>query len=396
MSNTAILATSDKQLLTQADKKCLLAPSLTLPVADGLIWTKYNNVIPAESNTTSTDGRIPDGTTGKADAQHTYSGSSCILYDGGVYKYYYSTNPGGASTSDPGITCLATSPDGFTWTKYNNAKLTASDTTGTDGRIPGGTSTKQDNNYAHASSVLKVGSTYYLWYMAGKSGVNYSLCLATSTDGLTWTKYNNDAVATRSDSVCVSGQLHFGNTGRADSVSCQIGTVIYDGGIFKCWYTGYNNSNYRILYATSPDGITWTKYNNAIESPSDTTGTDGRIPLGTNGKGDDNWTATPSVLKINGGYKMWYAGHDGSTARIFHATSPDGLTWTKYNNVSESPSDTTGTDGRIPLGTSGKGDSVFVRVPCVIIVGQNLHMYYQARGSSDAYDIYLARSIYGA
>jgi len=37
--------------------------------------------------------------------------------------------------------------------------------------------------------------------------------------------------------------------------------VIKEGGIYKMWYTGEGlDSKWRIGYATSPDGINWTKY----------------------------------------------------------------------------------------------------------------------------------------
>ncbi|MDY6789284.1 MAG: beta-xylosidase, partial [Candidatus Nanohaloarchaea archaeon] len=60
--------------------------------------------------------------------------------------------------------------------------------------------------------------------------------------------------------------------------------------------------------------------------------TDGRIPRGTSGTGDDNYAQVPTVIKDNGTYKMWYTGKDGSNNRIYMATSPNGTFWTKVNN----------------------------------------------------------------
>ena len=65
----------------------------------------------------------------------------------------------------------------------------------------------------------------------------------------------------------------------------------------------------------------WTKYDNTIPGATNTTSTNGRIPLGTPGTGDDSYVSTPYVIKDGYTYKMWYAGYDGSKHRIYHATS---------------------------------------------------------------------------
>ncbi|MBI2437349.1 MAG: hypothetical protein HYV36_00840 [Lentisphaerae bacterium] len=89
----------------------------------------------------------------------------------------------------------------------------------------------------------------------------------------------------------------------------------------------------RTAAAAEPEGTVWTKYNNTTSSPSDTTSTDGRIPLGTAGKGDAVYAYYLSVIKDGATYKIWYSGYDGTNIRLYYATSPDGLTWTKYTNA---------------------------------------------------------------
>ncbi|MBI2441659.1 MAG: hypothetical protein HYV35_09835 [Lentisphaerae bacterium] len=44
------------------------------------------------------------------------------------------------------------------------------------------------------------------------------------------------------------------------------------------------------------ESTTWAKYNNVTSALSDTTSTDGRIPPGTNGKGDDVAVVYPAVV----------------------------------------------------------------------------------------------------
>jgi len=104
--------------------------------------------------------------------------------------------------------------------------------------------------------------------------------------------------------------------------------------------------------------VAWTKNNNSIESYSDTTGTNGRIPgSNTAGKFDQGTQYIErgiTVIKDGSTYKCWYV---GATFNIGYATSDDGLTWTKYNITIEAASDTTGTNGRIPKGsTAGRND----------------------------------------
>ena len=175
------------------------------------------------------------------------------------------------------------------------------------------------------------------------------------------TKLNN-AVAPVADGYPVSqtdGRLPLGAAGRGDDAHVIGGAVIEQDGVYKMWYSATDGSNYRIYYATSTNGIRWTKYDNTAPSASDTTSTNGRVPLGTGGKGDDVHVRNPWVIDDNGTLKMWYSGYDGANWRIFMATSNDGgLTWSKRNNTNPTNSDTTSTDGRIPRGTNGKGDDV--------------------------------------
>jgi len=330
-------------------------------------WVKKNNVIPGPSDTTSTDGRIPVGTATKGDELGAYEPT--VIKDGSTYKMWYS----GLSVSNSHYRIYyATSPDGLTWTKYNNTIPDDSDTTSTDGRIPVGTAGKGDASGAYYPTVIKDGSTYKMWY-TGSDGTNYRIYYATSPDGLTWTKYNNVAPS-NSDTTSTDGRIPVGTAGKGDATVAYSSTVIKDGSTYKMWYTGSDGTNWRIYYATSPDGLTWTKYNNVAPSNSDTTSTDGRIPLGTAGKGDASTTQHPAVIRDGSTYKMWYT---GDNAAIYYATSPDGLTWTKYNNVAPSNSDTTSTDGRIPRAATGtRGDSSYVFGSTVIKDGSSYKIWY--------------------
>jgi predicted GH43/DUF377 family glycosyl hydrolase len=142
----------------------------------------------------------------------------------------------------------------------------------------------------------------------------------------------------------------------------------FEGG-YKMWYTGWsaNWDSTNIGYATSPDGISWTPDN--IRNPVLMTGGDGRW--------DDSNLKFPNVLLIDNMYHMWYTGWsaDWSSSNIGYATSPDGLTWTPdtLNNPILTPS-------------SGKWDGLFVEQSAVILdtvmyEGDSLRMWYSGSRS---------------
>ena len=347
------------------------------PTADGLAWSKLDNAVPTDSDSESTEGRIPLGTSGKGDSVGTSYGG--VILDGSVYKMWYS----GTDGTNYRI-YYATSSDGLTWTKYDNTIPSASDTTSTNGRIPLGTSGKGDSAGSYSPSVIKDGATYKMWY-SGYDGTNTRIYYATSSDGLTWTKYDN-TIPSASDTTSTNGRIPIGTSGKGDSLYSLYPSVLKDGVTYKMWYSGVDGTNYRVYYATSPDGLTWTKYDNTIPSASDTTSTNGRIPLGTTGKGDSSNVFGQSVIKDGTIYRMWYTGSNGGF-RGYYATSSDGLTWTKYDNTIPSASDISSTNGRIPMGTSGNGDSSLLRAGCVIKDGNDYKMWYAGYDGSN-YRIY--------
>jgi len=114
--------------------------------------------------------------------------------------------------------------------------------------------------------------------------------------------------------------LPLGSAGEFDSVRMQHPEVIYDGNEYKMWYTGHDGSKNRIGYATSTDGINWTKHGMVLD-------------VGPNAW-ESKGAYSPSVLYDSnaGKYKMWYTGYDGSKNRIGYATSTDGINWTKHGN----------------------------------------------------------------
>ncbi|MBC8232067.1 hypothetical protein H8E77_21175 [bacterium] len=63
-----------------------------------------------------------------------------------------------------------------------------------------------------------------------------------------WTKYSENPV------------LDVGADGEWDDTGVIRPNVIFNNGVYQMWYAGHDGTNWRIGYATSDDGITWTKH----------------------------------------------------------------------------------------------------------------------------------------
>jgi len=146
----------------------------------------------------------------------------------------------------------------------------------------------------------------------------------------------------------------------------QVGTpsVIFENDTFKMWYGGHDGNIVRIGYATSLDGAIWNK--DTIHSPV--------LPVGAPGEWDDEKVYCPSVVFVNGIYHMWYSGAPdlaADTILIGHATSSDGLVWTKDpdNPVLEQ-------------GPAGSWDSYPWFFSFVIFENDTFHLWYSSFGNN--------------
>src|SRR5215204_7272646 len=97
-------------------------------------------------------------------------------------------------------------------------------------------------------------------YYSGRGQVFGAIGFATSSDGVTWTK--------RMDAGMPDPVLDHGQAGSADAFSAGDPSVMKDGATWKMWYTGDDSNKRRVAYATSPDGISWSKV--AASSPRKT------------------------------------------------------------------------------------------------------------------------------
>jgi predicted GH43/DUF377 family glycosyl hydrolase len=183
--------------------------------------------------------------------------------DDGIYKMYYC---GFADQYSQWHIGLATSSDGINWEKRSQPILNG--TSGWEYQIG-------------ASSIIKKDGVYYLYYY-GRSLPNYSIAVATSSDGINFTKHTSNPILTNQQAWELNGVLY-------PSVISQTNGL-------KMVYMNSNGSGFGI--ATSSDGLNWIKSNNN--------------PFFTNQNTANSWAvekiAYPFWLKLPNETRIYYSG----------------------------------------------------------------------------------------
>ncbi len=329
----------------------------------GTIWVDNIEVIPLSGGEVTPpypetvdryDGNpiLDVGEAGSADQSHVHSPT--VLYDPETgklagaedYKMYYAMNDG--TTVRVG---LATSPDGYAWTKYaGNPVLNL------------GAGGSWEQTHVNPSSILKLGSTYHLYYY-GYNGSNWQMGHATSEDGIAWVKDAKNPI------------LALGNEGTFASTHVLYGKVLYEDDLFKMWYSAYDATagKYSIFYATSPDGSTFTRQGLALAP-------------GQLGEMDPSGGLRPVVLKMpDETYTMWYTGYGAPVGNTgCYATSEDGLSWTAIGSA---------------LSPSYQGaasfDSTQANPSSALLEGDLIRLWYYGYNGT-TYRIGLAEAVYSA
>ncbi|NQV15682.1 hypothetical protein HQ531_09515 [bacterium] len=174
--------------------------------------------------------------------------------------------------------------------------------------------------------VLYEDSIYKMWFAGRNVGLPIRIGYAVSNDGVSWTETGSPI-------------LEVGPAGSFDSAGLKRMSVVHDPSGYKMWYTGVNGAGiHQIGLATSPDGVSWTKYN---QNPV--------VATGQAGSWFETMANAPSVFKIGGAYHMWFVGANSSgEVGIGYAHSFSGINWiqSQYNPVlvsdPESPWETVG------------------------------------------------------
>ncbi len=235
------------------------------------------------------------------------------------------------------IAFLSSSIAQIPWTKDPNNPV-----------MPGGTSGTWNRHVMMPNVLYNTDSSRYeMWYAAtpGSPLRPYRIGFATSPDGISWTKVHPNPVLEP-------------EIGTWDESSVEGQMVLRENGTYKMWYTGWSPTNDvgGIGYATSPDGLNWTKH------PGNP------VFIGTTKAWEEGGAAYCTIMPVTGGYKMWYTGinADWTESNIGYAESVDGIVWQSdtLNNLV------------LTNGTTGQWDNPVITDPQVVFIDSVYHMWY--------------------
>jgi len=213
-------------------------------------------------------------------------GEQAVIYEDGLFKMWYS------SSSSIG---LATSTDGITWNRYHANPVFGG--SGTEGAF--------DKLYANRADIFKSDSVYYMYYNgfnAQQSGVG-KIGLATSSDGINWTRYANNPILTVG-----TGWEDFSLYNAAVAKAGSTWYMLYEG-------KGWSDYTQIIGLATSTDGYTWTKYS-------------GNPVIRKGNPANSAYAAAPNLIYNDGMFYTWLMGRDARTRYFLtRGESSDAITW---------------------------------------------------------------------
>lgn len=191
----------------------------------------------------------------------------------------------------------------------------------------------------------------YLNYYSGYDGKIWSTGMATSSDGIHWTKQGkilspdagNGSATVVGDRILYWYQtgspveialdhqivLKTGPRGSWDEIGVADPYVIERNGELYMYYLGMDRARrQRLGLARSRDGVVWEKL---IANPI--------MELGSLGSFDEMGLGEPAVWSSGGSYWMLYTGRArGEKRRIGLAKSADGIAWARQNLVIEGSS----------------------------------------------------------
>lgn len=184
---------------------------------------------------------------------------------------------------------------------------------------------KWDEAYATWASILRVDEDNWRMYYSGKDrgsrlrGPRLRIGLAFSSDGLHWTKYERNPI------------LDAGRQKEWDSAGVYCPVVWQDQETWQMVFTGCNSEGqYQVGYATSKDGVLWTK---SKDNPSFCD-----VSVGKNQSGLPE-TEAWGLLKQGSKYLLLYNTVTIKPRQIYVAESTDLVRWTPLSSHPLIPSE---------------------------------------------------------
>lgn len=240
---------------------------------------------------------------------YNYTGDPWVFEDNGTYyMYFYGQSGAGVFASG-----YATSDNLISWTEYGSNPVFN----------PG---SGYDSLYAAKPSIVKIGSTYYAYVEAQNgSSVRSVGYFTASNPGGPWTDKGQ---------IFAPGAEPGGYT----TVSLEAPAVYKNGSTYYLYYSGQLASpDYRwlIFYATSTDGVTWTRQGVAINAGSAGTWNVGGLAPGR-------------IIRVGNYFVMGSNGYnttsssvntEGASGGIGLFYSSDLVSWTQYSRDPLIPSD---------------------------------------------------------